>query len=773
MELSLQNLLEKLPVLEQESESELEKNIINKDYYLERYINHPDAIECFKKMKKNTQNYFDRHKIKELIKLITELPIEDEYDIGYKFPYTACEMLINANKRIQEMISFPEDDFNNLYKVENKSMYEKTNNEIENELGNIETIKTEINMDCDDKIGEPVDKNEKTIDKNNKAKDAYNNSLGKKEINQTKDKNKDLKENEIKNEKKEVKEVRKFNLNKHNDLLDTLLNFTLNEDSLSNDVLCGYFYKVISFLIENYLIDIFLYLFFVRKDALEQIVMHSYKRSFALISVKILNIEDNISKITENDKKNPGMIDMEFLKVKKTFIRDYSMTLLENVLISIDLDGMKDKSGKYLKDIDVENVIFLFKELIKVAFSFSIYFSHKITEHIFKILGEEPFSCNSFFYNEEAKNIYNHFIIMLTEILHNSSSAYQEKGKVYPEFDYEYIFICLEKKYDLNIGDSLLLYIPKILSSNYNESSEENKLGIHIIYLMDLVIEFFKYFKNKPNVFDFIILQSGFMEKSITYFFKYRLNNIYQSKFASLFTLYLEDSISHPLLTDYIFNKIKFPSQLVKNIQTLVNENKNGYFEFYKYKLGKKIISCENIYICDLLFKIQVACDYEKLDEEDNSKIVISNYLPFDFLNNEKYSGKKIIFKLPKYIANQLYEDNNLNKTLQAFILPKIKKFKGKLLCNGPIKPRVISNNNSNNDIKIKNEPNSLKPSNEDKNKNVKKEDSIDNYNDIYFWKTNNNISDDIKKKIESNINKGNCDDEDILLNIAMKLEKD
>ncbi len=48
-------------------------------------------------------------------------------------------------------------------------------------------------------------------------------------------------------EKKDVKETRKFNINKYNDIFDTLLDFLTNENSLSNDVLCGYFNKVLIF----------------------------------------------------------------------------------------------------------------------------------------------------------------------------------------------------------------------------------------------------------------------------------------------------------------------------------------------------------------------------------------------------------------------------------------------------------------------------------------------------------------------------------------------
>ena len=148
---------------------------------------------------------------------------------------------------------------------------------------------------------------------------------------------------------------------------------------------------------------------------------------------------------------------------------------------------------------------------------------------------------------------------MLTNILRYSIwPAYLKEGKYYPEFDYKDIFETVKKHSYLSLEKQLLIYIPKILTTNFNAASKENKLGMHIIYLMDLVIEFFKHFKKKPNAFDFIILESGFMDKSINYFFKYQLNNIYQAKFVKLFTLYLEDAENHPLLTDYFFTKKNF-----------------------------------------------------------------------------------------------------------------------------------------------------------------------------------------------------------------------
>ena len=54
----------------------------------------------------------------------------------------------------------------------------------------------------------------------------------------------------------------------------------------------------------------------------------------------------------------------------------------------------------------------------------------------------------------------------------------------------------------------------------------------------------------------------------------------------------------------------------------------------------------------------------------------------------------------------------------------------------------------------------------------INNEESSNNYNDINYWKMDNTLSNDVKEKVESskNINNKDSDDEDELLNIAIKL---
>ena len=95
--------------------------------------------------------------------------------------------------------------------------------------------------------------------------------------------------------------------------------------------------------------------------------------------------------------------------------------------------------------------------------------------------------------------------------------------------------------------------------------------------------------------------------------------------------------------------------------------------------------------------------------------------------------------------------------------------FEGKLLCKEPIKPKPNCSN------EVKNGQNILNNDIADKNKIMKKEELINNFNDIYFWKMKDIISCELKEKVQSkrNTNKNESnDEEDELLMIAMELEK-
>ena len=847
MELNIQALLSSISGIK--LDTELEKNLTDPNLPLEEYLKNPEAIQCFQDMKKNAIKYFDRNKIKQLIRYIIEEPKDDNYETGYKFPYTASEMLRLAGKRIQEMIVFTEEDFNNKYQEENNDKIIEKNLEInkasenkieepkkknqENKKENKEQEKNEENI-IEDKNKVEIKKEEnKEEDKNQndsqkedeiKNEDKNINEIKddkeiKNEDKKDEDKNEEKKINEIKNgednkieDKKEenkninkekeptdskrnsLKEAlkkatlndkianRKYNYTKHNDILDLLLDFVTNKNAMENDVLCGYFHRILLSLMDNYLIDIFLYLFFVRTDALEQIIMHSYKRSLSFIAIRILNFKENINKILYNDMTNPGMIDIKMLESKKDSMVKFVQSSITKLITSIDLNGMKDKDGEYMKNIDLESVFSLLDDLGKI-YDFLDYEDNPILQHVFKILETNIFGVYDLEKRDNMLKIYNYFVKFLTNLTNRCICLKYSDDDFYPEISIERLYRKVQNKEELDLHEYLALYLPKILCYNFREKylCESDILGIHNIYLMDLVIGTFKYLKEMPTLFDFIILQTGFMDKCIQYFFRYQLNNIYHTKFVTFFTRYLQKADDHPLLTDYIFVKKKFPLMLT-NFLTQKKDDKN-FVNIYKYKSGRQTFSCIYSYVIDLIYKIQVATGMNIFNEAEIKDIGILNPGFFEFVKDENSPKNIDPFNLPIYYKQILLPEKSWNLTVNNDVNPKIKLFEKKLIFTSISKP------NANNTVAIKNVSDLKNILNSmlsniltGKNKNVKKEEPISNYNDINFWQVKNTISDEIKDKVNNNMNNNKnsdndsnniIDDEDELLNIAMKLEKE
>ena len=781
MEFDLKNLLFSISGFR--PDTELEKKLSDQNLPLEEYLQNDEAIQCFKDMKNNAKQYFDKTKIKQLIKYITEEPKENEYNVGYKYPYVAREMLKSAVPRIQEMIILPEEDYNKKYNIEEK---EKTEDQKDDQnTKEINPSSKDITEGNEEKPEEDKKEKEETKKEEGNINDDNKNEIKteKKEKNliiEIKDNNNERetlkKFKEDINEVEEIKkEVRKYNIEKHNELFDLLLDFVTKKNGVSNDVLCGYFSIVFLSLLNAYSSDIFLYLLFLRKDALEQIVMNSFQKSLANISAKLLKFNNYYREIETKSTANPGMIDLDFLSSKKKSFEDFRTQLLQKVITSIDLNGMKDQNGEYLKDIDEESIfLMLFELLDDETIIYSIITEDKIKGHIFEILEENIFDENNNI-EEKKKDMYNYFVLFLTKIIHNLPEI-KSTDQFYPEFDYKNIFEKIKKNKSLSFEEQLIITIPKLLTSNYIEKSilEKGPLGLYNIYIIDLILELFNFIKNKPTIFDFTILQSGFMDRSISFFFKHQLNNIYQSKFLKFFDLYLQNAENHPLLTDYFFYKKKFHLMLLDYI---TKDSDLEYFNKYEFKSGKTTSSCMYIYIIDLLYKIQAASGLKILEENEKKELKILNYGYFEFIKDENSSINIIDFKMPKYVTDILSESKYWNDTMDNKVIPLIKKYEGKLNFSQEMKPKELSKTSISGGVLNSLLLNLISLKNSKLKLNEKKEEPITNYSDINFWKMNTAIYDDIKNKANTNIvtNDSNedKDDEDELLNIAMKLEKE
>ena len=90
-----------------------------------------------------------------------------------------------------------------------------------------------------------------------------------------------------------------------------------------------------------------------------------------------------------------------------------------------------------------------------------------------------------------------------------------------------------------------------------------------------------------------------------------------------------------------------------------------------------------NIYVIDLIYKIQAKCGPESLKELNKENLHIKYYGFYEFTKDEKSPKNHNKFKLPLYISVLLQVQKEWSSTINDYIIPLIKKYKGKLLCKG------------------------------------------------------------------------------------------
>lgn len=753
----------------------LEDKLGNLKYPLQEYLNDPDAIECFKKMGKNTKKYFRPEIVKNLIKYITEEPENDDFLRGHKFPYIASEILKSDCSYVQDLFVLSEKEYNNKYKknkkeenndkienkenaikiIDKKDKEEKklkkesknntnTNiiNEINNEIFHQKEDKQEEILIDEDKVIKTNDKGNNRDNKKEKENEVNKIILVNKENNDCKKNNKekklDLEKNTNELMNKDLKEEKnKNNMPKKikNEFLDLLLNFVKSKQKKLNHILCGYFSEVLIALIDKYPFEMLNYFYKIRKDALRQIIYHSYQKSISMIASKLLQLGNHIIK----EKLMPEKIEYNIHYLYTAF-NNYRYELFIDILFSITLDGIKDKKGIIKEDLDVENMFNILYDLLEDS-NFVMYITKDFEAYfyIIDILGKNLFGKNE--NNKKQQSIYILFLKFLTKMVRTINES---KDKYFIFIKDSENFECINNNnlfyyYLLNTVTNITKNFVDLSSINDNS---KNKLGIHNIYIMDYIIEMFKYMKLSPINMDTILISCNFVSKSLLFFLKYELNNIYHLKFINLFKLYLNNISAHSELTNYLFYSLSLHELLAGYIIS-VNEVKKNY-KSKKYKFDSNYP-----YIIELMYMIQAKSGLKTFDEKEKKLLDIKNLGEFEFLKDENSKNDIIENEVSQTLADILNSSDKWKTAIYSILLPLIRKYEEKLY-------------NSN----IKDE----------KNENIISEEDLKKYNDVNFWQVKISIDykykDKIKKEEKKNNSKNDIiDEEEELLRIVFQLE--
>ena len=541
-------------------------------------------------------------------------------------------------------------------------------------------------------------------------------------------------------------------------------------------------------------------MYIIRQDVLKKIALHSYQTSLSVVFSKVLKLENLLSSMLNDVKKEPSKYDIASLVKQLQTCNTFRNELIGLLINSLNLEGLKDEKGNIIEDADVESIFSGLNDLLMAKDILEYITTNKlIYNHIFEILGAKVFTKEED--NKNKQRMYKLFIIFLTKLFAGINAQKGNDIDLLKDFDPKY---AEKPSNSLSFFEQFLYTFSNSIINNYNDNLSINKecgLGIHNIYILDLVIEVFQILKKNPILFDDILIKTKFMQKSINYFFKYQLNNIYQLKFAKLMKLYLGNISECNMITDHLFNEIKLQDVLANyilqegpNKNNNNDENKNSEIfndNKFHYKSGRTILSCTYPHIVGLMYKMQTIGGLETFDENKKKDLKIINLGEFEFVKDETSPKDVIQIKTSEKLNEILKSSKKWVDAFENTIKPLIEKYESILCSSAFVKtekdgPKIGIENNL---VKTLKELEKL----------LNKTESITNkkYNDVNYWETKPSISQELKDKIKNNQEKAEnsttiedknkkdknysenedkknneIDEEDELLGIAMKLEQ-
>ena len=314
----------------------------------------------------------------------------------------------------------------------------------------------------------------------------------------------------------------------------------MNDKPELNYVLSGYFANVMLTLIDNYPLQMIKYLYTQRKDAIKKIIFHSNQKAFAILSLKLLNLEISNYKLCESNTK-------DIIEANIGFRNE----LVGDLIKSINLEGFKGEDGKIKYEVDIEGKFALVLDLINDNKNIVEYLilNNEVYTHIFDILNNDLYNIDNNYENKENNILNNKYIIygliinLITKLLKSA------RLKQILECPTESLINFINKNKDeLTFNENLIISLGKIIRNNFmpkkpklilekQSSISYEGLGILNIKIIEFIKEIFNFMKDIPQQFDNILIRNNFWQKSFDYFFEYQWNNIYHIHFVDLFNL--------------------------------------------------------------------------------------------------------------------------------------------------------------------------------------------------------------------------------------------
>ena len=632
-----------------QASEKIEKLLSDKGTTIEDLLKEDDILDEFRNLNKKLIDFFDKQKVKHLLEYIIKEPIIDEKDIekeenknkGLKFPFKCSQIFA---LEIEEIFKY--------FFINNKQMkeQEEKDKKEKSEGNKNENSKEKKDINDDKKIGE---KEGEKKEANTSNKDEPKKDEGKEEEKEKeKIKNEENKTNSEKKEEKE-KENKKDNSipmdieneeENHIELLDYLFSFlTKDKEKKLNYVLCGYFSSIIMNIL-NVNPTVFLkYIYTIRKDVFNLLVLHCYRKSISDALSKILFYENylqiNSKEIDDKFKEEMNKKRIEVL-IEICKVIDLDMDNEELNSIYFFITGLFDPSNIYeLKEF--------FKEMINNKTVITYIITNPLSNLDLITIKDNNF--------DKIDNKRKNFMTIIDIIIFILSNIKKLKLDV-P------ITESSDSKVNIKhttISEEIFKVLEGLIKINFNKINKNEKeilqcfdeiklspLGEFKIKITDLITYLIPYFKKISNSFDQILKNSEYFKYGFDYIFKYEWNNIYQESFLSLLKSLFDNSAYHDLLANYLFNDLKIVNIIKSHIK------KEDKFTFKK-KMTPGISHGYISFLVNLCYKINTVIGGAPLGVNSNPSTEGS----FEFIpkQNEE-NDKSSMF----YGDNE--EDDNKNK---------------------------------------------------------------------------------------------------------------
>ena len=606
-------------------------------------------------------------------------------------------------KTLKEKSTKDKDKDNSNANTGEKHQNGETENKKEENKEKINDNNNNNNTDVDSKEKKEKDKSENENENNKESNDIKDDKNLDKLSNEEKEQKKEKEENisdtlvssindseEEKEQEKEEEEEEEDIIDKdknkqiiYDELLTHLFNFLDNESSLKNNVLSGYFTKIINYLLKKNTILILEY--FVKNDKylLNKLLNRIGQASICNIVENILNSLTEYL-IDDSDLYFHHILEYIINLISKEDSNEDTVEFICQLLINSIVYNNNKQFALFLESTLIEKI----KDEIKALYQNK---EKNETKIIYMIELVTKMNNNILINLENRITPNNNFDAVKVEIINliklNDRNSYQYCNINDNKASSETIFNAYTsnlQKYCLSINNICLTVINDIITSN-NNNKDNSKFGINNIYKYEFLCSVFDLYMNNLQ-FDvdirvFInekindLIKTNIFKEAIKLFFIFKNNNFY----ANIFTLIIQITTNEKSPKELIDNILLIEEKnqekdlinliindIINNLKYIFEESKNEMFN---------LSFAHDVFILNTIFNSTNEYFKEIIDKSPRQKFFYEMFIEniMKLFNkklykiNDKIEQKKPDLYNPYFDARKEQSDTDIPFTLQSF----------------------------------------------------------------------------------------------------------